>query len=237
MRLTTLMALLVLTTLAAGQPNECESLYVRFEQKIKGAKAYKLTFTWEEMKTGRNLMRRKGELIVAAGNKFKLTVQGKERRDPFTAVFICDGKHFWSKSFIRDEMTIVTRAALEGHAAIVTANLCLVGVIRNVDPLAEAMTAKSKPLQNWKLTNFRLIGTEKVENNEAVGIEFDLVTGVPQPLGNLVSRKMWFDIKSAMPVKRISQIKKEDIVLTIVEIYSHWDVDPKLNGNEFTLPK
>jgi hypothetical protein len=86
-----------------------------------------------------------------------------------------------------------------------------------------------------KMTGFKLSGKEKIGEKECQVVEVFL--GPPDGL-HAAPCKVWFDTKTQLPVKRTWDLtNKGKVVLRVLETYDRWEINPKLNGDEFTTEK
>jgi outer membrane lipoprotein-sorting protein len=222
--------------LAQNDEKEAEKIYRDFEKKLASAKAYKFAFTSEEAQTKLPSVSRKGEVFIAAGDKLKITFQGKEGNNPFSATFISDGKVFRSTLISNDETTVKTRAAVENQTVVFTDLLARAGMTYNLRP-SGGLAKTPNVGQNVKLINFRLAGKERIDGQEVNIVEYDLIGEAPHSSSTKTKRKMWFDAKTKLLLKRTFEANIADKVYTAIEVYSNWDFAPEIKDGEFAVPK
>src|SRR5262249_26080270 len=74
---------------AAG--NAAEDLYRAFEKKLQDAKAFRVTFAFE-LNHPKSALSVNGDVVVAAGNKLKASLRGRERGQERSVLVVADGK-------------------------------------------------------------------------------------------------------------------------------------------------
>jgi outer membrane lipoprotein-sorting protein len=220
---------------ASVQDNLGEKLFEAYEQRLASAKAVKVVFQSDESQANLGAIHREGEMILATGNKFKVEIQGKDFGESFAAIYVADGKHFCSTCKIRGETTIKIKPVFEEQSAVIKENLYLFGITNNFAVQIGALVGKPGLPGRFKLKSFRLVGKEKLGDIEAHVVEYGLLTDNKLPKKQL--RKMWFDAKSGMPLKRVLESGSPDRLYKVVEHYRSWDLDFKLSGDEFLIPK
>jgi outer membrane lipoprotein-sorting protein len=218
---------------AFAQENEAEKLYRAFEKKLVEAKAFSVNFDIKADK-GKEF-EGKGEVTIAAGNKVKLSFDGQAGPIALKALVVSDGKMVIAKTREGDK-----DEAKEGKTSE-TLNEAIVGFFTRAGlffALRVSMPGQDegKKPTDLKLSGFKLIGKEKIDNQDAVVIEYKLATPGDK---ETVMCKMWFDAKTNLPIQRQLEVENNGQVLEMrmTETYRQWQLEPMLPKDFFMLPK
>lgn len=233
MRPCTFLALLLLAT--PGQDDSAKKLYDAMEQKITQAKAQKFAFTISA-DVGGTPVQTRGQLAAAAGNRLQFDYVGNEDNGPERGLLVSDGKTMVLEYRLNDGKPIATSSATDSKLdALLAGYLSRAGVFTLLVDANGWDTNKPRPASAFQLSGFKTIGKEKVGGRDAAVIEFKLVSG---PGSTPAVCKLWLDTQTQLPLKRTLQASAAGKVLyRVTETYSAWELDPKLPGDTFALPK
>ncbi|HYV37426.1 MAG TPA: DUF2092 domain-containing protein [Gemmataceae bacterium] len=229
-------ALLALAAPASAQPNEAEKLYRAFEKKLAGAKAaYKFTFEIE-MTSKNDTMKIKGDLLSTNANQMRFSFNGTADRGGqakvMTGQMVCDGRQMQMAVSNNNLANSKTEAAPDQMSAILKGYMTRIGLFLSLEYSLPPRPGQTP--DQFQLAGFKMAGKEKVGNVETQVIEY---TVTKQGEKDPIACKLWIDVKSGMPLKRMVETSKGGEMGRIVELYTEWQIDPKLKGDEFTLPK
>jgi outer membrane lipoprotein-sorting protein len=216
-----------------AQDNDGEKLHRDFEKKLTAAKAYKVAFQ-VDAQIQASKFTFKGNLL-AAGNKLRLVVEGKDQGNPLMMTFISDGKRLATIDVVKGQTSARDKPVPEHLGATVTAYVVRIAVFINFVKDAGALTGTPEPPDKIKLTAFKLAGKEKLDSRETQVVE----CGVQfQGESSKAACKIWFDAQTHMPLKRTIEFKDQDkVFFSVVEVYNSWELEPKLKADDFMLPK
>jgi outer membrane lipoprotein-sorting protein len=219
---------------AVRAQDEAEKLYAAMEQKLTKAKAYKFDFTFDAPNE-LGPVRVKGTWILAMGNKLKISYEGEARRKPvkLSMSAVADGKEI----VLRRDFGQKTKTEIKTPDKLndrLTGWLNRMGVhaVGNTDdPLFQLVTFKKLPEvdSKFKASDFKLLDPEKIGDRQAKVVEYKLEFDADAPK---LTCKVWLDTQTNLPLKR--EIASRYLVR---EIYSGWELDPKLPEDMFALPK
>ncbi|HYV37427.1 MAG TPA: hypothetical protein VE988_17100 [Gemmataceae bacterium] len=231
MRYLLAMALLTLPVPVSAQPNEAEKIFRAFEKKLTDAKAaYKIAFEYEGANPGPRF-KAKGELLIANGDQIKLTYTATEGGIEIAGSIVSNGQKMKVEGGGKDVMAAANPQLtkyVKGYLPYMPAGGIFVAI-----EAAERGKPEDAP-DKIKATGFKLAGKEKIGNKETQIVEFT----VDRLYGNgPVQCKIWFDVKTNMPLKRVFDMKEDGMAMRLVEQYASWEIDPKLTGDEFKLAK
>jgi len=203
-----------------------KTLYEKMEQKIAGAKAIKLAFQMTDK--GDRPLKYKGEMIMAAGNRLRVTYIFEEvpsYPSGTNCTLVGDGKNV--KLRVDAGGGNISFHFPEDKAGKAAANLALqfsrTGALYSVH-FASPFPLELRPA---KLSGFESLGTEKVDGRDTRAIRFYALG--PGTTNKLCHVTLWIDEKTSLPVKRT-------IDKTVTETYGPWEVDPELPADTFVLP-
>jgi outer membrane lipoprotein-sorting protein len=226
------LALMALAAPAFAQENEAEKLYRAFEKKLLAAKAYRFSFDLDA--NGPNKFKFRGELLVAAGNKLKVSFVGTDNdqlNKPISGSAASDGKQYRTE-FIKDgQPQSKSNAAPEQLTEYLTSYLAMLDSVTAI-----GYAGRSRPEQapgKVKPGGFKLGAKERFGDREIQAVEYTVV--VPDRNGDQqYTVQLWLDPKSQVPLKRVAEYQG---AIVVTEHYSNWQWEPKLAADEFTLPK
>jgi outer membrane lipoprotein-sorting protein len=222
--------LLLAPLVQAQEP--AQKLFEAMEQKLGKAKALKVGIAIESEEGGEAL-KVKGTLILAAGNRMKLTMEGKGGKESIQLAMISDGKKLVTQSGPAGKPETENKAVHDKLFDLLVGYVSRAGLFIGVDAVDRA---DAKPASTLKLSDFKTIGKEKVEGREANVIEYQIT----HIAGKVITTcKLWLDAQTNLPLKRSLSTKRDDIKLVsrVDEMYIGWEMDPQLPEGTFTLPK
>ena len=219
----------------AQVPNEAETLFRRMETKL--AKARTLACTFETKAEGAKAFGLKGSLYLEEGNKVRLEaeVQGDNKSQKMLAlsdgvkrITVSDQKARKPEdvpaTFSKDLVSIFSRGGV------------FVGLFMPSRVVVSGDGQKPKPRDlELGVADFKLGARENVGNQEAQVIEYQLKPNPDDPKTR--STRVWLDIKTSLPLKRVLVIEDGDQKVTITEIYSELTLDQKIDPKRFELPR
>jgi outer membrane lipoprotein-sorting protein len=233
MRICTLLLLFASPALLCAQESDAEKLFRSFEKKLKDAKAYRFEVEIDRTIAGSNLTH-KGEIVVTADNKFKAVLEGKvyakdeTEAKPISGTIISDGKRRVEKFTIAGESNSNDAAVPAQWTTYFTGYLAFSGAHHGL--LDEKTPHPDRAPDKFKLAGFQLGAKDKIGGRNAQLVEFTF----DQPItGVTFKTKIWFDAETEFPLKRVVEAPG----FRVVEQYSKWQWEPKLNSDEFALPK
>src|SRR5437870_4365898 len=231
---------------ALGQDKAAEKLFRDLEKQIKGAKALEIVFTYQI-----NGKTAKGSLVLAAEDKARLRVSGHyypgvEGNPSFELV--SDGKRFKTKGAeIRIAPTGIPVVDPDGQTTAGDTGkgfhkMCAVVLSRGgvgyfvyalpywiqgtggVDPDA--------PESRMTAYDFKAGAAEKVGERQAKVLRYRFGKG---GRGD-AELTLWIDAENGLPLKRVF-VNQGVFTGRFTETYSVFNLDPKIDGKAFELPK
>jgi len=230
MRWTLPLVAALLAPLAPVQDKDAEDAYREFEKKLTSVKAFRVNI---DIQSEEQKVKVKGEMTVAPGNKLKIVFSGTQGDMPISASLLSDGKTVAMKFASGDKgetKSEPTHADMQEFLLGFFAKTgLLVGMDKGTRPMPEFNPNK------LTLTNFKMVGKEKVGDRETRIIQFNIT--VPNEKDQPTC-KLWLDTQSQMPLKRQLEVEVNGkVIFRVTELYSQWVRDPVLKNDEFTVPK
>jgi outer membrane lipoprotein-sorting protein len=224
--------LLLLPNSAAQAQDEAKKLYEAMEQKVAKAKVQKFDFDMDTIGGSDGQLKVKGTLIVAAGNRLKVTIAGQQGDFlTFQGIVVSDGKVlvYKGESNGKPDETRSTPVA-DTMSEVVSGWLARAGLFVALDQVE-----KSKPKEpgSVQLANFKILGKEKVDGRDSNVISYVLTPGDGKK--ETATCKLWLDVQTNLPLKRVTEANNGKF--RSVEMYRGWEIDPKLPDGTFTPPK
>jgi hypothetical protein len=234
---------------ALAQDKEAEKLFRHMEKKIKEAKAIKIVFTFQlDGKTA------KGSLLLTKADKAQLRASGHYypgvQGNP-TFELISDGKRFKTKGaeigvksngvpYIDPEGQATTANMGKGFRAISSVVLSRGGVgyffftlpywLQGTGGVApDPDTPESK----MTVYDFKAGAAEKVGERQAKVLRYRFGMGGPGD----AQVTLWIDGETGLPLKRVFLNAKGVFMGRFTETYAEFNLNPKIEGKEFDLPK
>ncbi len=231
-----LVELVILFALHADDKNEAEQLFRKMETKLASAKSLECTFKLEFDPAGG---KGEGSLALADGNKSRVEATCEDDGKKKTSfALISDGeKTVWSQDGSATKVPTPKwlndryRASLP-RAGVVTS---LGVVLAPLNPNAEQPKIKEfKAEDEVKVSDFEFFRRkEKVGDQEAQVVLYKLhIKAVKEPLLVLV----WIDVKTNLPLKRSINGTGDDR-WCVLETYTKWTIDEKIDPKKFEVPK
>jgi outer membrane lipoprotein-sorting protein len=205
---------------AAAQDNEAEKLFRAMEKAIDGAKALRVVFEATYDKQARNALNLKGTMLLVQGNKLRVEATSLQQGKEIKLLMISDGTKLRveQNGGLREQDTprnLYRNLLLAGKRA----NL-LVGLMLGIEEAEE-----------YHVSDFKLGKKEKVGSFETRVLQYNLAFGSRKD--NPVNVTLWLDEKTNLPVKQVGASPTE----RLVESYSEFRLDPKLDAKQFELSK
>jgi outer membrane lipoprotein-sorting protein len=212
---------------AAQAQDAAQKLFEQMEQKVTKAKAYKFDFDLDATQ-GNSPIKVKGTLVVAAGNKLSFRIEGTQNGRAIKGTAVSDGKSMAFRKESEGKGEGKGKSTPEKLSETLTGWVLRAGLFVGAEQIDRSSPKDPAML---KLSDFKSAGKEKVEGREANVIEYT----VARPDGSdRVTCKLWLDVKTNLPLKRTLEAVGKVLV---TETYAHWELDPKLAEDAFTLPK
>jgi hypothetical protein len=221
--------------LAAGVPvraqdADAEALQRGFEKKLATAKAFTVKFRIESTR-GANL-RISGDLTVA-GDKLRLTFDGRDGDKPMAGAFVSNGTDSAIKTVVDGKAEVKNSPVRPGLVEFVVAFSNRAGLFISVDSVTGP--APEFKAEHVRAMQFKLLDRQKLGDRQAQGVQYQLA--VPGQR-DVILCKVWFDVETGLPLKRVVEVSRNRTVeLVVTETYAGWALEPRLAGNEFDLPK
>jgi hypothetical protein len=227
------------------EQNEAEKLFRAMEKKIKGAKALEIVFTYEfEGETA------KGSLLLTNDNKARLRLSGQYypgvKGNP-TFELVSDGKRFKTKGaelgigfqgvpYIDPKGQTTEGLTRKGLHEMVAAFLSQVGVgytVLRLPYLVRHGDESLDPDEPESMYGFKAGAAEKVGERQAKVLRYRFDDGGKDD----PEITLWIDAENGLPLKRVFSIPRGVFAGRITETYSEFNLDPKIDGKAFELPK
>jgi len=213
-----------------GQKNAPQKLFEAMEQKLAKAKTQKVDFEIEV-----EAVKIKGSALLADGNRMKLTLEGKE--DQKITIANNGQTGFMQIGSSKPRILNGFKNQVEMFAThLRRASIFFVGMqSKGGDFSLNPVYASLEQSPHLELSGFKMAGKEKVGSREANVIEYSVA---PSKYTKGATCKVWLDTETNMPLKRILEVLGDGkIALRATEIYTRWELDPKISDELFALPK
>jgi hypothetical protein len=212
-----------------AQDNEAEKLYRSFEKKLAAAKTFKVAF---DLEVNALQLKYKGDVTVSVGNKLTASAAGTQDNKPDSWALVSDGAKIGLKHNKEGrEGRLELAATPQQLSAYFTGHLLKGGVLLALQDMKLKRLAENSP-DKIGLTGFKIVGKEKIGDREAQVVEY-----TAQAKEGKLACRLWFESKTNMPLKRTVELSEGREQFRIVELYTNWQLDPKLKDDEFALPK
>ncbi len=215
---------------AAAEEKDAEKLYRAMEQKLRAAKTVQIrcdiSLTDAILATKLNL---KATLILGEGDKFRGDFDGKVFGETLTGKVVSDGTQMKIFGRTGERQENKTEKTPKGIGAYFRRTLAYEGFY--LSSLNEEQR-RGQPPNAFKLSDFRLAGQEKIGARNTHVIEYTDGEKDKDPL----AMKWWLDEQTHLPVKLAMSWGKSDI-LDIIESYTEFTIDAKVDAKTFELPK
>jgi outer membrane lipoprotein-sorting protein len=218
--------LFALITLFAAQ-NDAEKLFEKVEARIKKAKTLQAAVTMSAQ-VNEKKDKRVGKIVIAEQNRARLefTIEAEKR----TIHMISDG----------EKMSVVTfedgtkgetrdRKKPEGLTDALKAALTHGGLFLTWPAIVDL--GVHDVASTFMVSDLKLGEKEKLAGRETQAITFTLKMSGPGSFSGAI----WIDLEKELPVKVELGMKEEDAEVKIVEEYSDWKVDERIDAKQFAL--
>jgi outer membrane lipoprotein-sorting protein len=228
--------LLLAAMVGADNDKDAEKAFQEMSATLTKAKSFACTFEMKmDAPDGKGSF--KGSLAVAPGNKVRIEMKGEGGGKTMDLLVVSDG----AKSVaVDDKKTQPIRDTPKNMAKNFLTGMARGGIFAPMFLAVEAVAEGEKPGETnveemLKVSDFKLGKKEKVDDKEALAIEYVLTAASAG--GEKLSTTVWVDAKTHVPLKRSLTAKVGDKQLTVTETYSKVEVDGKLDAKTFELPK
>lgn len=231
MRIVGLAVLTVGLLVGAGVPKgdegvkEAEKLFRAMEKKLAKAKTLECVFD-----VNLNSIIYKGSLFLGEGDKARLEINEASKAKAMRVRLVSNGT---GMSYQDNGMP---RPKLEDTPKNLDADiltwLARPGVFLPQAPLPDVKADDAK--DRFRVSDFQLGKKEKVGGRETQRLGYRLaVKGQKDPFSVIV----WIDSKTGLPVKRMVSSRVGGDQTTLVESYTKFTLDEKIDAKKFQLPE
>jgi outer membrane lipoprotein-sorting protein len=210
----------------AQETNSGQKLYEAMEQKLAQAQAHRVEFEIDALE-GKKSTKARGTLILAKGNRMKMTSNVTRGKSADRITLVSDGKTLAVKGMDNGTPYSETRPVPDKLFDFAVGAASRLGVLY--------VTPRPPNTAGLKFSAFRAAGKEQVGKVEANVIEYVLTV---ESMNQSLKCKLWLDSKTNLPLKRTSEERTDqEVRFRVIETYGQWELDPKLPQDTFTLPK
>jgi hypothetical protein len=216
--------------------NEAAKLFRAMEEKIRGARAFRvavdirITAGREKGKDqGGHL---KGSLVLTKDNQARLTIRGKVAGEALDREIVSDGKHITWKDNLPAPPERAMQTAPKKLHALLSRLLARAGVYGTSESIAvangygEQIPASVQRVDAW---DFKAGAAAKVGGRDARVVRYKV--GLKGEGAGQAT--LWIDAKTLLPLKYVIG----DRTNHVTEIYHEFTLDPKIEARAFALPK
>jgi len=228
--------LLLAAMVGADNDKDAEKAFQEMSATLTKAKSFACTFDVKmDAPDGKGSF--KGSLAVAQGNKVRVEMSGEGGGKTMELLVVSDG----AKSVtISDKKTQPIRDTPKNMSKLVLGGTARGGIFVPMWLAVQVVPEGKEPPEvdleeSIKVSDFKLGKKEKVDDKEALAIEYVLTAASAG--GEKLNTTVWVDAKTHVPLKRLLTAKVGDKQLTVTETYSKVEVDGKLDAKTFELPK
>lgn len=247
MRYTAMALLLALTSPLWAQDNDAEKLFAAMEKKIQDAKAFQAAVTIDIQGDAKDRVSTfRGAILLTRQNQARLRVSGDDFGEARNWELISDGKSLYLKPYaampvFKEEAVLPTPKHLHPTLTRVTDRMGIMLMLFGMTYIVEAAKVpdfeKAGDRNRLDVFAFKSGAVEKIDGRDAKVISFRVgprdEEGVPVTL--------WLDSKTLLPLKRVSDLRKNKGVVSeviITERYTAFTLDPMVDaGKAFAVPK
>jgi outer membrane lipoprotein-sorting protein len=219
-----------------AEGNEAEKLFRDMEKKITQASAFRVAVTIE---TGRDANRPgdfKGYLLLTKDNKARLKVEGDDFGDARRWEFVSNGRQLRMRPYdmgvsetAKDEATLPTPKFLHDHLA---ERVIRLGVFPNLLRVAVPILLANERDTKIEVKDFQAGPDEKIRGRDAKVVCYQVT--IDDKVLSDFAFTLWIDCETGLPLQRVLQSKP---VGTVTEIYTDFNLNPKISRRTFMLPK
>ncbi len=228
MRLALLVALL---PALAGGGDDAEKLFRAVEKKLASAKSLRVVSSLAVQLQGKDLMW-EGSLEID-GDKMRMRFSGRFARRDLKITAVSDGKKLRLVGFLNGDLSeegpVPTK--LRELATKLVSRIGLTGslfIVSKVSPRHD--TGDLNPDKLFTVHGFKRGKAVRVSGRDTKVLHYRL-----DAAGQNTTVVLWVDARTLVPVKRLIDFGKEKI--RVVETYTEFQLDPKLDAKTFELPK
>jgi outer membrane lipoprotein-sorting protein len=223
----------LLAAAAAPADDPAETLFRKMEKKVIDAQTLSAKFTTEV--DAKEAGPFKGRFAAAAGNKFRIEMEGKVRGTEERITMVCDGAKVRmvgpggmpNDQDARKEMGGMIRVAAARVGLL--APLFLTRARATDDPKKDDGDGEKA----FAASGFKLGKKEAVGGVEAQAVEYTVTfAGMKETFAVTT----WIDPKTSLPVKRVLVVPDGSKKVTITEMYTDFAVGGKVDDKDFVLP-
>jgi WD40 repeat protein len=223
-------------SLPVVQVSEAEKLFRAVEEKILGARAFrvavevKITAKPEKGKDQGGQL--KCSLLLTKDNKARLTIRGKVAGEALDREIVSDGKRITWKDSLPEPPEVATQTAPKKLHALLSRLVTRAGVYGTSESIAvangygEEIPASVQRVDAW---DFKAGAAAKVGDRDARVVRYK----VGRKGEGAGQATLWIDAKTLLPLKYILG----DRTNHVTEIYHEFTLDPKIEARAFALPK
>jgi outer membrane lipoprotein-sorting protein len=221
----------------SAQENEAEKLFRAMEKKVRAAKSVEIAFEGD-IASKSFKMKLKGR-VLGQGELFRIEATGEFGGKSVAALVLSDGKTIYNKEAGESKARAKTRPASAGDGDMVRGIAGRVGVVQGVG-VVDTMTStqRSKDLDFdaavLPVKDFILGAKEKVGGKDAQVIECAVTTPKDKITGKML---VWIDSQTQLPLKRSIERIEHGETVTVVETYTTFALDAKIDRKVFELPE
>jgi len=224
----------VILTAGAGE-NMAEAQFKKMEEQVLKCKSLQMDIDIVAGPEKEAFMAMKGRMLVAAGNKIRMELDGEVRKEKDQMLMVSDGTKMSMGNSKRPGKEQDTTKHL---TQISLASYSRGGIIASLFK-ARAGGPDGKPKafdidKDMAISDLKLGKKETVGEREAQAIEYKLAL---EAGGDSLAMTVWIDVKTNLPIKRVSLMKEGNMTITITESYAKTVLDGKIDEKEFALPK
>ncbi len=225
MRWLALFVLILAAAPARAEEGEAEKLYRAMEKKIRASKSLVVEFNSQHTVDDEKFTV-KGTIHIAAGNKTRLDLESELIELGGKNLIVTNGKSKYAKvgNMVFDE------GPFPPETEILLALIARFGASHGA---MEQKIATADLDKGFPVKNFRLGVKEMVGKREAQVVQCQIQN---KEIGDLAEVSVWIDTKTQLPLKRTVAGKDKKTIGDLVETYSVFTVDSKLDGKLFDIP-
>ncbi len=196
-----------------AQLGKASSVQLLFETKIDGFKKGSL----------------KGSVLLAAGNKALLTLEGEVDGKPLKLTVVSDGTNQRTTAPGKEPRTRATPKTFNDTltAALERSGVVVAALLLRLDDY------EGKLRDNLGVGGFKAGKADTIDGKEAVAVEYQLTPakGVPAQV------TLWLDAKTNLPLRRVLRLQAGGQAVTFTENYPSFIVNGAVNEKLFVLTK